>query len=61
MVSDERIANILMQEAALEQIGRALVDNANGSGGRDNISVILAMARAKSVRRGLLSRMLRQQ
>ena len=61
MVSDERIAAILMEEASLEQVGRTLVDSANGNGGRDNISVILAMARAKAVRRGLLSRMLGQQ
>jgi protein phosphatase len=61
MVSDERIAAILMEDATLEHMGRGLVDAANGSGGRDNISVILAMARSKPVRRGLLSRMLGQQ
>ena len=35
-------------------------DAANDSGGRDNISVILAHAVAKPARRGLLSRMLGQ-
>jgi PPM family protein phosphatase len=58
MVSDERLAAILQSEGSLEVKAGALVDAANGSGGRDNISVILAHARAKSVRRGLLSRML---
>jgi PPM family protein phosphatase len=38
----------------------ALVDAANAAGGRDNISVILTLARAKATRRGLLSRMLGQ-
>lgn len=61
MVSDERIAGLLMAEASVEQIGQTLVETANVCGGRDNISVILAVARAKPVRRGLLSRMLGQQ
>jgi serine/threonine protein phosphatase PrpC len=60
MVPDESIAKILLGEASLDEKGRALVDKANNSGGRDNISVILAHARAKPVRRGLLSRMLGQ-
>lgn len=61
MVNDERIAGLLMAEATVEQIGQALIETANVCGGRDNISVILAVARAKPVRRGLLSRMLGQQ
>jgi serine/threonine protein phosphatase PrpC len=60
MVPDERIAEILLEEAGLETTGRNLVDCANVNGGRDNISVILAQARAKPVKRGLLSRMLGQ-
>ena len=43
-----------------QEKANALVDGANSSGGRDNISVILAQARAKPLRRGLLSRMLGQ-
>jgi serine/threonine protein phosphatase PrpC len=58
MVSDERLAVILQEENTLELKSSSLVDAANGSGGRDNISVILAHAHAKPVRRGLLSRML---
>lgn len=60
MVPDSRIAALLMENASLEQVGQKLVENANSSGGRDNISVILAQARAKPARRGLLSRMLGQ-
>ena len=60
MMTDERIAAILVTAGTLEEKSRALVDAANDSGGRDNISVILAQARSKPVRRGLLSRMLRQ-
>jgi len=58
MVSDQQLAAILMSTGGLQEKCRALVDAANGSGGRDNISVILTLARAKQVRRGLLSRML---
>ncbi len=60
MLSDERIAAILVTAGTLEEKCHALVDAANDFGGRDNISVILAHARSKPVRRGLLSRMLGQ-
>jgi PPM family protein phosphatase len=60
MVSDERIAALMMEDTPLEHMGRQLVDCANHNGGRDNISVILAQARAKPAKRGLLSRMLGQ-
>ncbi|WP_291011373.1 Stp1/IreP family PP2C-type Ser/Thr phosphatase [Hydrogenophaga sp.] len=60
MMTDERIAAILVTAGTLEEKSRALVDAANDSGGRDNISVILAQARPKPARRGLLSRMLGQ-
>jgi serine/threonine protein phosphatase PrpC len=60
MLPDNRIAAILVGAGTLEEKANALVDGANGAGGRDNISVILAQARAKPVRRGLLSRMLGQ-
>jgi len=58
MMSDERIAAVLVTAGTLEEKARALVDGANECGGRDNISVILAHARSKPARRGLLSRML---
>jgi len=58
MISDEAIAAILSGSKSLEQIARQLVAAANDSGGRDNISVLLAQAKEASVKRGLLSRML---
>jgi protein phosphatase len=58
MVPDEELAAILQVDRSLEETVKALVDAANYNGGRDNISVILAFARPKPVRRGLLSRML---
>jgi PPM family protein phosphatase len=58
MVSDEDIASLLADTRSLEEKARSLVDAANGQGGRDNISVILACARSKPLRKGLLSRML---
>ena len=60
MMTDERMAAILVTAGTLEEKSHALVDAANDCGGRDNISVILAQARFKPVRRGLLSRMLGQ-
>ena len=58
MMSDERIAAVMVTAGTLEEKAQALVDAANDCGGRDNISVILAYARSKPVRKGLLSRML---
>lgn len=58
MVPDERLAAILQEVGSLSDKAGALVAEANESGGRDNISVILALARPKPIRRGLLSRML---
>ncbi|QHE89087.1 Stp1/IreP family PP2C-type Ser/Thr phosphatase [Hydrogenophaga sp. BPS33] len=58
MMADERIAAILVTAGTLEEKAQALVDAANDAGGRDNISVILAHARSKPARKGLLSRML---
>ncbi len=60
MVDDDQIAAILGRDGTLEEKSQALVDAAIDGGGRDNISVILAQARAKPVRKGLLSRMLGQ-
>lgn len=58
MLSDEHITATLVGAGTLEEKCHALVDAANDCGGRDNISVILAQARSKAARRGLLSRML---
>jgi protein phosphatase len=58
MVSDSHMASLLVGAGSLETKAHALVNAANHSGGRDNISVILAYAQSKLVRRGLLARML---
>jgi len=58
MMTDERIAAILVTAGTLAEKAQALVDGANDSGGRDNISVILAHARAQPLRKGLLGRLL---
>ncbi len=60
MVSDERIAALLITADTLTDKCHALVEAANGCGGRDNISVILVHACPKPARRGLLPRMLGQ-
>jgi len=58
MVDDNAIADILRGDGSLEdKVGR-LVDTANGNGGRDNISVLLAQADAEAKKRGLISRLL---
>lgn len=58
MVPDAMIAAILGETVTLEEKCVALVEAANEAGGRDNISVILANAKAKASKRGLLSRVL---
>ncbi|MDP2418281.1 MAG: Stp1/IreP family PP2C-type Ser/Thr phosphatase [Hydrogenophaga sp.] len=60
MVTDGRIAALLVSTGTLEEKCKALIDAANGNGGRDNISVILAFVRSLAARRGLFARMLRQ-
>ncbi len=58
MVDDEGVAKILGSDASLEQKGAQLIDAANANGGRDNISVLLALANTDSKKRGLISRLL---
>lgn len=60
MVQDGQIADMMKANNTLEQTGKLLVQTANESGGRDNISVVLATASANPafVKRGLLSRVL---
>jgi PPM family protein phosphatase len=41
MVPEERMAEILRARSSLEQAARALVDEANAGGGKDNITVVL--------------------
>jgi protein phosphatase len=60
MLDDEAIAHIVAGEASLEQKSVQLIDAANANGGRDNISVLLALATSGSRKRGLISRWLGQ-
>lgn len=60
MLDDEAIAQIVAGEASLEQKSVQLIDAANANGGRDNISVLLALATSGSRKRGLISRWLGQ-
>jgi len=41
MLPEERVAEILRARSSLEQAARALVDDANARGGKDNITVLL--------------------
>lgn len=58
MVDDNTIAELLRNDAPLEQKATQLVDAANANGGRDNISVLLAQAQSGAKKRGLISRLL---
>jgi protein phosphatase len=58
MVDDQEIANILGSDVPLEQRVAQLIDVANANGGRDNISVLAAMAHTGAKKRGLISRLL---
>jgi PPM family protein phosphatase len=58
MVSDQDIAVIMRREGDLDVKAKALVDAANAGGGRDNISVLLAMAKDGQSKRGLFARLL---
>jgi len=58
MIDDATIARILQADASLEDKAGQLVDAANGNGGRDNISVLLAQTDAGSKKKGLISRLL---
>jgi protein phosphatase len=58
MIDDEQIARILQAEGTLEEKSGLLVEAANANGGRDNISVLLAMADNGSKKKGLISRLL---
>jgi len=58
MVDDEGIAKILVQDVPLEQKVAMLIDAANANGGRDNISVLVALAAEGSRKKGLISRLL---
>ncbi len=58
MVDDAEIAKIMSSEAGLEAVATDLVTAANTNGGRDNISVLLAIAIEANEKRGLIARLL---
>ena len=58
MVADEDITVTLLGPGSLEEKAARLVQQANNNGGRDNISVVLVLAKGGAARRGVLSRIL---
>ena len=58
MVLDAGIAAILASSGTLSEKAERLVTTANGNGGRDNISVMLALASDDASKKSLFSRML---
>ena len=58
MVSDTTIAKIIGEKTGLNELAGQLIDAANGNGGRDNISVILAEIGGPTEKRGLIARLL---
>lgn len=60
MVDEDTLQAVLGAPIPLMERAQALVRAANTAGGRDNISVILAQAKAKSEQLGFFSRVLRK-
>ncbi len=58
MLQDADIARILFEEVELEGLATRLIEAANASGGRDNISVLLVKAQAVVRKPGLIARFL---
>ena len=58
MMADDQIANVLLGTSSLHEKAQQLVAAANDNGGRDNISVLLALASEDSSKKSLLSRIL---
>lgn len=58
MVPDDLLSHMMLSTAPLAEKAAVLVDAANTSGGRDNISVLLTLAVAPEKKRSLMSRLL---
>jgi protein phosphatase len=58
MVDDPAIAKIVTSQGELEVTADELIAAANANGGRDNISVLLAVAAESAEKRGLIARLL---
>ena len=57
---DSCLANLLAQSAELHEAARALVDEANANGGRDNVSVALCRFTGPAKKTGFLSKLQRK-
>jgi PPM family protein phosphatase len=58
MVPDDPLSHMMLANAPLADKAATLIDAANASGGRDNTSVLLALAIAPEKKRSLMSRLL---
>lgn len=58
MVEDPEIGSVLLGQQSMDQMAEQLVAVANDHGGRDNISVLLALVGGGGEKRGLISRLL---
>jgi PPM family protein phosphatase len=58
MVADEPLAHLMTADNHLPTKATALVDAANASGGRDNISVLLAKASPPEKKKSLFARLM---
>lgn len=48
MLNDAQIANVMLSQTTLPEMGAALIQAANGAGGRDNIAVVLVRAQGEA-------------
>ena len=60
MVDDARLASVLSQRPEIDEAARALVDEANINGGRDNISIALIQFHGPAKKPGLLAKLQRK-
>lgn len=58
MVNDGEITQVLLAQPSLEQAAQRLINLANANGGRDNISVLLAKAKAEVRKPTIMARLL---
>lgn len=58
MISDDAIFEIVSSEVSLDERAKKLIDAANESGGRDNISVLMIEVQETPGKRGLIARLL---
>ncbi len=59
MVTDAEMLGLINAESSLDDLAARLIEAANVNGGRDNISVVLALALGQGRKQGFMSRLLR--